>query len=630
MTISELNEIREKYRDLVMVRKLAAKESEKLEKNTQYRKQVLICGGTGCTSSGSKKVIKAMKKELEKQGIDDVLVVRTGCFGLCSLGPIMIVYPEGAFYSQVTPEEIPEIVSGHLAKGGKPLNKYLYAETVHSDGTAIPLSETPFYKKQMRIALRNCGMIDPENIEEAIGANAYQALAKVLNEMTPQQVIDELLAAGLRGRGGAGFPTGRKWAFAMEQDNDIKYVCCNADEGDPGAFMDRSVLEGDPHAIIEAMTIAGYTIGSHQGYVYVRAEYPIAVSRLQIAIEQAREYGLLGKNILESGFDFDIEIRLGAGAFVCGEETALMTSIEGNRGEPRPRPPFPAIKGLFGKPTILNNVETYANIAPIILKGSGWFSSIGTDKSKGTKVFALGGKINNVGLVEVPMGTTIREIVEEIGGGVPNGKKFKAAQTGGPSGGCISADYIDVPIDYDNLVEIGSMMGSGGMIILDEDTCMVDISKFYLEFTVDESCGKCTPCRIGTKKLLDYLTRITEGTATVEDLDKIKELSNHMKSSSLCALGQTAANPILSTLNAFGDEYLEHIKNKHCPAHVCKALLSYTIDPDKCKGCTLCARNCPVGAITGNVREPHTIDTDKCIKCGLCMGNCHFDAIEKR
>lgn len=630
MTISELNEIREKYRDLVMVRKLAAKESEKLEKNTQYRKQVLICGGTGCTSSGSKKVIKAMKKELEKQGIDDVLVVRTGCFGLCSLGPIMIVYPEGAFYSQITPEEIPEIVSGHLAKGGKPLNKYLYAETVHSDGTAIPLSETPFYKKQMRIALRNCGMIDPENIEEAIGVNAYQALAKVLNEMTPQQVIDELLAAGLRGRGGAGFPTGRKWAFAMEQDNDIKYVCCNADEGDPGAFMDRSVLEGDPHAIIEAMTIAGYTIGSHQGYVYVRAEYPIAVSRLQIAIEQAREYGLLGKNILESGFDFDIEIRLGAGAFVCGEETALMTSIEGNRGEPRPRPPFPAIKGLFGKPTILNNVETYANIAPIILKGSEWFSSIGTDKSKGTKVFALGGKINNVGLVEVPMGTTIREIVEEIGGGVPNGKKFKAAQTGGPSGGCISADYIDVPIDYDNLVEIGSMMGSGGMIILDEDTCMVDISKFYLEFTVDESCGKCTPCRIGTKKLLDYLTRITEGTATVEDLDKIKELSNHMKSSSLCALGQTAANPILSTLNAFGDEYLEHIKNKHCPAHVCKALLSYTIDPDKCKGCTLCARNCPVGAITGNVREPHTIDTDKCIKCGLCMGNCHFDAIEKR
>lgn len=630
MTISELNEIREKYRDLVLVRKLAAKESEKLEKNTQYRKQVLICGGTGCTSSGSKKVIKAMKKELEKQGIDDVLVVRTGCFGLCSLGPIMIVYPEGAFYSQITPEEIPEIVSGHLAKGGKPLNKYLYAETVHSDGTAIPLSETPFYKKQMRIALRNCGMIDPENIEEAIGANAYQALAKVLNEMTPQQVIDELLAAGLRGRGGAGFPTGRKWAFAMEQDNDIKYVCCNADEGDPGAFMDRSVLEGDPHAIIEAMTIAGYTIGSHQGYVYVRAEYPIAVSRLQIAIEQAREYGLLGKNILESGFDFDIEIRLGAGAFVCGEETALMTSIEGNRGEPRPRPPFPAIKGLFGKPTILNNVETYANIAPIILKGSEWFSSIGTDKSKGTKVFALGGKINNVGLVEVPMGTTIREIVEEIGGGVPNGKKFKAAQTGGPSGGCISADYIDVPIDYDNLVEIGSMMGSGGMIILDEDTCMVDISKFYLEFTVDESCGKCTPCRIGTKKLLDYLTRITEGTATVEDLDKIKELSNHMKSSSLCALGQTAANPILSTLNAFGDEYLEHIKNKHCPAHVCKALLSYTIDPDKCKGCTLCARNCPVGAITGNVREPHTIDTDKCIKCGLCMGNCHFDAIEKR
>ena len=542
----------------------------------------------------------------------------------------MIVYPEGSFYSKVTAQEIPEIVAGHLKKGGKPINKYLYPETVHKDGSTIPLAETSFYKKQMRIALRNCGMIDPENIEEAIGANAYQALAKVLTQMTPQQVIDELLEAGLRGRGGAGFPTGRKWSFAMAQENDTKYVCCNADEGDPGAFMDRSVLEGDPHAVIEAMAIAGYTIGAKQGFVYVRAEYPIAVSRLRIAIEQAREYGLLGKNILGTDFEFDIDIRLGAGAFVCGEETALMTSIEGNRGEPRPRPPYPAVKGLFGKPTILNNVETYANVAPIILRGAKWYSSIGTEKSKGTKVFALGGKINNVGLVEVPMGTTIREIVEEIGGGVPNGKKFKAAQTGGPSGGCISADYMDVPIDYDNLVEIGSMMGSGGMIILDEDTCMVDLAKFYLEFTVDESCGKCTPCRIGTRKLLDYLTRITDGTATVEDLDKIKELSNHMKSSSLCALGQTAANPILSTLNAFGEEYLEHIKNKRCPAHVCTALLSFTINPEKCRGCTLCARNCPVGAITGNVREPHTIDPDKCIKCGLCMSNCHFEAIEKR
>lgn len=630
MTISELNAIKERNRDIVLVRKLAASESEKLEKKTEYRKQVLVCGGTGCTSSGSKKVLKALNKELETQGIDDVLVVRTGCFGLCSLGPIMIVYPEGSFYSKVTAQEIPEIVAGHLKKGGKPINKYLYPETVHKDGSTIPLAETSFYKKQMRIALRNCGMIDPENIEEAIGANAYQALAKVLTQMTPQQVIDELLEAGLRGRGGAGFPTGRKWSFAMAQENDTKYVCCNADEGDPGAFMDRSVLEGDPHAVIEAMAIAGYTIGAKQGFVYVRAEYPIAVSRLRIAIEQAREYGLLGKNILGTDFEFDIDIRLGAGAFVCGEETALMTSIEGNRGEPRPRPPYPALKGLFGKPTILNNVETYANVAPIILRGAKWYSSIGTEKSKGTKVFALGGKINNVGLVEVPMGTTIREIVEEIGGGVPNGKKFKAAQTGGPSGGCISADYMDVPIDYDNLVEIGSMMGSGGMIILDEDTCMVDLAKFYLEFTVDESCGKCTPCRIGTRKLLDYLTRITDGTATVEDLDKIKELSNHMKSSSLCALGQTAANPILSTLNAFGEEYLEHIKNKRCPAHVCTALLSFTINPEKCRGCTLCARNCPVGAITGNVREPHTIDPDKCIKCGLCMSNCHFEAIEKR
>lgn len=630
MTISELNAIKERNRDIVLVRKLAASESEKLEKKTEYRKQVLVCGGTGCTSSGSKKVLKALNKELETQGIDDVLVVRTGCFGLCSLGPIMIVYPEGSFYSKVTAQEIPEIVAGHLKKGGKPINKYLYPETVHKDGSTIPLAETSFYKKQMRIALRNCGMIDPENIEEAIGANAYQALAKVLTQMTPQQVIDELLEAGLRGRGGAGFPTGRKWSFAMAQENNTKYVCCNADEGDPGAFMDRSVLEGDPHAVIEAMAIAGYTIGAKQGFVYVRAEYPIAVSRLRIAIEQAREYGLLGKNILGTDFEFDIDIRLGAGAFVCGEETALMTSIEGNRGEPRPRPPYPAVKGLFGKPTILNNVETYANVAPIILRGAKWYSSIGTEKSKGTKVFALGGKINNVGLVEVPMGTTIREIVEEIGGGVPNGKKFKAAQTGGPSGGCISADYMDVPIDYDNLVEIGSMMGSGGMIILDEDTCMVDLAKFYLEFTVDESCGKCTPCRIGTRKLLDYLTRITDGTATVEDLDKIKELSNHMKSSSLCALGQTAANPILSTLNAFGEEYLEHIKNKRCPAHVCTALLSFTINPEKCRGCTLCARNCPVGAITGNVREPHTIDPDKCIKCGLCMSNCHFEAIEKR
>ena len=630
MTVEELKQIKQRKYDLVTVRRLVAEEGAKLAEHTDYRKQVLVCGGTGCTSSNSAEVIEALEKELKANGIDDVLIVKTGCFGLCALGPIMIVYPEGSFYSQVTAKEVPEIVAGHLVKGGEPVKKYLYSETVHTDGSTIPLSETAFYKKQMRIALRNCGVINPEDIEEAIASDAYFALAKVLTTMKPQEVIDELLAAGLRGRGGAGFPTGRKWAFAMAQENDTKYVCCNADEGDPGAFMDRSVLEGDPHSVIEAMAIAGYTIGSKQGYVYVRAEYPIAVQRLRIAINQAREYGLLGKNILGSGFDFDIDIRLGAGAFVCGEETALMTSIEGHRGEPRPRPPFPAIKGLFGKPTILNNVETYANINPIILRGSKWYSSIGTEGSKGTKVFALGGKINNVGLVEVPMGTTIREIVEEIGGGIPNGKKFKAAQTGGPSGGCISAKYLDVPIDYDNLTKIGSMMGSGGMIILDEDTCMVDISKFYLEFTVDESCGKCTPCRIGTKKLLDYLTKITEGKGEPEDLDRIRELANHMKVSSLCALGQTAANPILSTMNAFEDEYIAHIKDKKCPAGVCKALLSYSIDADKCRGCTLCARNCPVKAITGKVKEPHVIDADKCIKCGLCMSNCHFGAVVKK
>ena len=630
MTIEELKQIKQKKYDLVTVRRLVAEEGAKLAEHTEYRKQVLVCGGTGCTSSNSAEVIATLEKELKAKGIDDVLIVKTGCFGLCALGPIMIVYPEGSFYSQVTAKEVSEIVEGHLVKGGEPVKKYLYSETVHTDGSTIPLSETAFYKKQMRITLRNCGVINPEDIEEAIASDAYFALAKVLTSMKPQDVIDELLAAGLRGRGGAGFPTGRKWAFAMAQENDTKYVCCNADEGDPGAFMDRSVLEGDPHSVIEAMAIAGYTIGSKQGYVYVRAEYPIAVKRLSIAIRQAREYGLLGKNILGTGFDFDIDIRLGAGAFVCGEETALMTSIEGHRGEPRPRPPFPAIKGLFGKPTILNNVETYANINPIILKGSKWYSSIGTEGSKGTKVFALGGKINNVGLVEVPMGTTIREIVEEIGGGIPNGKKFKAAQTGGPSGGCISAEYLDVPIDYDNLTKIGSMMGSGGMIILDEDTCMVDISKFYLEFTVDESCGKCTPCRIGTKKLLDYLTKITEGKGEPEDLDRIKELANHMKVSSLCALGQTAANPILSTMNAFEDEYIAHIKDKKCPAGVCKALLSYSIDADKCRGCTLCARNCPVGAISGKVKEPHVIDTDKCIKCGLCITNCRFGAVVKK
>ena len=627
MKLEELNKIKKEHEQIVKVRKLVAAEGEKLAKKTGYRKQVLVCGGTGCTSSGSKKVIDALEKALKANGIEkEILVVRTGCFGLCSLGPIMIVYPEGAFYSQATPEGVERIVKEHL-KEGKVVKELLYQETVHQDGSIISLSETAFYKKQLRVALRNCGVIDPENIDEYIAVDGYQALAKVLTKMTPDDVINEITASGLRGRGGGGFPTGKKWSFAKASENDVKYVCCNADEGDPGAFMDRSILEGDPQCIIEAMIIAGYAIGAHHGFVYIRAEYPIAVERLQKAIDQAKKYGFLGKNIFGSGFDFDMEIRLGAGAFVCGEETALMTSIEGNRGEPRPRPPFPAVKGLFGKPTVLNNVETYANIAQIILNGSKWFASMGTPKSPGTKVFALGGKITNVGLVEIPMGTTLREIVEEIGGGIPNGKKFKAAQTGGPSGGCIPALHIDTPIDYDSLLALGSMMGSGGMIILDEDTCMVDIAKFYLEFTVDESCGKCTPCRVGTRRLLQFLDKITSGNGEMEDLEKIDELARHMQTSSLCALGQTAPNPVLSTMNYFKDEYIAHIKDKTCPAGVCKALMKYEIIPAKCKGCTLCARNCPVGAISGTVKQPHTIDQDKCIKCGLCMKNCKFDAI---
>lgn len=627
MKLEELNKIKKEHEQIVKVRKLIATEGEKLAKKTGYRKQVLVCGGTGCTSSGSKKVIAALEKALKANGLEkEILVVRTGCFGLCSLGPIMIVYPEGAFYSQATPEGVERIVKEHL-KEGKVVKELLYQETVHEDGSIISLSETAFYKKQLRVALRNCGVIDPENIEEYIAVDGYQALAKVLTKMTPDDVINEISASGLRGRGGGGFPTGRKWSFAKASVNDVKYVCCNADEGDPGAFMDRSILEGDPQCIIEAMIIAGYAIGAHHGFVYIRAEYPIAVERLQKAIDQAREYGFLGKDIFGSGFDFDMEIRLGAGAFVCGEETALMTSIEGNRGEPRPRPPFPAVKGLFGKPTVLNNVETYANIAQIILNGSKWFTSMGTPTSPGTKVFALGGKITNVGLVEIPMGTTLREIVEEIGGGIPNGKKFKAAQTGGPSGGCIPALHIDTPIDYDSLLALGSMMGSGGMIILDEDTCMVDIAKFYLEFTVDESCGKCTPCRVGTRRLLQFLDKITSGKGEMEDLEKIEELAHHMQTSSLCALGQTAPNPVLSTMNYFKDEYIAHIKDKTCPAGVCKALMKYEIIPAKCKGCTLCARNCPVGAISGTVKQPHVIDQDKCIKCGLCMRNCKFSAI---
>ncbi len=591
------------------------------------RSTVLVCGGTGCTSSGSQKIREEFEAQLAAKGLEkEVKVVQTGCFGLCALGPVVIVYPEGSFYSMVKPEDVEEIVSEHLLKG-RIVTRLLYDETVHEDEIKS-LNEVDFYKKQQRIALRNCGVINPENIDEYIALDGYKALGKVLTEMTPEGVIEEIKKSGLRGRGGGGFPTGIKWMLAAKSPNVIgKYVCCNADEGDPGAFMDRSVLEGDPHAVIEAMAIAAYAINAEQGYIYIRAEYPIAVKRLQIAIDQAREYGLLGKNIFGTDFCFDLEIRLGAGAFVCGEETALMTSIEGKRGEPRPRPPFPAVKGLWEKPTLLNNVETYANIPQIILNGADWFSSIGTEKSKGTKVFALGGKINNTGLVEVPMGTTLREIVEEIGGGIPGGKKFKAAQTGGPSGGCIPASLMDVPIDYDSLIQIGSMMGSGGLIVMDEDNCMVDIAKFFLEFTVDESCGKCTPCRIGTKRMLEILDKITHGKGTLEDLDKLEALAYNIKESALCGLGQTAPNPVLSTLRYFRDEYEAHVVDKKCPAGVCKALLSYVIEADKCKGCSLCARQCPAGAIYGEVKSPFRIDPEKCIKCGACIEKCRFGAI---
>ena len=595
-----------------------------------YRSHVMICGGTGCTSSGSDKVAAAFEAEIVTAGLEnEVKVIRTGCFGLCALGPIVVIYPEGTFYSMVKPEDVAEIVNEHLLKG-RPVIRLLYNETVAEDNSIKSLDETSFYKKQKRIALRNCGVINPENIEEYIAFDGYAALGKALTEMTPDEVIQVVLDSGLRGRGGGGFPTGRKWQLACADRGKVeKYVCCNADEGDPGAFMDRSVLEGDPHSVIEAMAIAGYAIGADQGYVYVRAEYPIAVNRLTTAIQQAREYGLLGKNIFGTDFSFDIDIKLGAGAFVCGEETALMTSIEGMRGEPRPRPPFPAKKGLFGRPTILNNVETYANIPQIILKGADWFRSMGTEKSPGTKVFALGGKIKHTGLVEVPMGTTLREIVEEIGGGIPGGKKFKAAQTGGPSGGCIPAALIDTPIDYESLGAIGSMMGSGGLIVMDEDNCMVDIAKFFLEFTVDESCGKCTPCRVGTKRLLELLEKITSGNGTMRDLERIEELAQFIKENSLCGLGQTAPNPVLSTLQYFRDEYLAHIQDKRCPAGVCKALLTYKIDESKCRGCTLCARACPAGAINGSVRNPHNIDTLKCVKCGACMETCRFGAISK-
>lgn len=623
MTIEKLNQIKEEFAPIV---------KQRLHKNIHPCKDgkriISLCAGTGCQSSKSlvikDKFIEVLK---DRNALDKVTIVTTGCHGLCALGPIMQVYPEGIFYTGVNPEDVEKIVDEHII-GGNPVKDLVYSETIKGD-KFVSVEDTNFFKKQKRIALQNCGIIDPEKIDEYIGTGGYDALYKVLTSMDPDSVINEVLDSGLRGRGGAGFSTGKKWSLARPNKADQKYVACNADEGDPGAFMDRSILEGDPHCIIEAMAIAGFSIDASKGFIYVRAEYPIAVDRLNIAIAQAREYGLLGKNIFGTGFDFDIELRLGAGAFVCGEETALMASIEGKRGEPHARPPFPALKGLFDKPTVLNNVETYANIPKIIMKGAKWFRSMGTETSPGTKVFALGGKVHNVGLVEVPMGITLREVIEDIGGGIPGGKKFKAAQTGGPSGGCISAENLDVKIDYDNLLKIGSMMGSGGLIVMDETDCMVDIAKFYMTFIAEESCGKCTPCRIGTKRMLETLERITEGKGEEKDLVELEELADYIKDNALCGLGQTAPNPILSTMKNFRNEYIDHIRDKKCTAGVCKKLLQYKIDPDKCKGCTLCARNCPVNCITGTLKQPHVIDQSKCIKCGTCFTNCKFGAITK-
>ncbi|MEG0391391.1 MAG: NADH-quinone oxidoreductase subunit NuoF [Anaerovoracaceae bacterium] len=591
------------------------------------RMHLLVCGGTGCTSSKSMEIIASLERLIgEHQLEDEIKVVKTGCFGLCAEGPIIMVYPDHIMYTQVQPEDAEEIFTSHI-QNGKLVSRLIAGEVMDDGQITNALESVDFFNKQMRIALRNCGAINPENIDEYIAKDGYKALATALESMDPEDVVDVIKDSQLRGRGGGGFPTGVKWAFAASQQVAQKYVCCNADEGDPGAFMDRSVLEGDPHSLIEAMIIAGYAIGADQGYVYVRAEYPIAVQRLSIAIEQAKEYGLLGNNILDKGFKFNLEIRLGAGAFVCGEETALMTSVEGKRGEPRPRPPFPAVKGLFGQPTILNNVETYANIPVILLKGADWFSKIGTEKSKGTKVFAVGGKINNTGLVEVPMGTTLRQIIYDIGGGIPNGKSFKAAQTGGPSGGCIPASHLDTEIDYDNLLALGSMMGSGGLIVMDEDTCMVDLAKFFLEFTVDESCGKCPPCRIGTKRMLEIVTRITEGKGSIGDLEKLEVLARNIKASALCGLGQTAPNPVLSTMRYFRDEYMSHVVDKKCPAGVCKSMVVYKIDPETCKKCGICAKNCPTSCISGNKETPYVIDQDKCVKCGVCVTKCPFKSV---